>query len=436
MYFALVFSFMRGPLFISILFLALLGAVVYCLGLYRLTDIALYAGFDTLSYLDASNQLNTAHTFHPTRCVAYPILLLLAQRVFSNGPYFFYVLYMLQAVMLWYVVLLQYRWLKAIISEQSALVLTVLGLCNVSLFLYASFLLTEIPCLFFIALSFENTRHFLLHNKQQSLFAAAFLFGVAILFKPGLFPYLCIVGVLLLLRALFNKFSYKLVMIFFFGALIPLSIQFLGMYQSYGSFKLSYISDITYYRYWHTSVLSLHQKKDILPLMYTRDSLVYAISTSPYSAFTYNDFSTAVAQERSFLLQHHPGLMGKSFLMNLFSNFHTGNTIPKALPNNIAQTAHWPRLFFNITRVFNMVYIVVLLSIAFFAFRKRKAVIPSKPYAVLALILLTFSLFAFLISGVSFYQGDRFNVIWMPFLIPIMAMMFTQFSVKKHPASK
>lgn len=436
MYFTRVFCFMRGQVFISIIFLSLLGAVVYCLGLYRLTDIAFYSGFDTLSYLEASNQLNTAHTFHPTRCVAYPIILLIAQRLLSNSSYFFYVLYMLQAGMFWYVVLLLHRWLKVILSEQSALLLSVLGLCNVSLFLYTSFLLTEIPCLFFIALSFENTRRFLLNKKPYSLFTAAFLFSVAILFKPGLFPYMGLIGVLLLIRTLINKFSYKLMVAFFFGASLPLSIQFLGMYQSYGTLKLSYISDITYYRYWHTSALSLQQKKEILPLMDSRDSLVHAISLSPNALFTYNDFSKAVAQERIFLLQHHPVLMGKSFLLNLFSNFHTGNTIPKSLPNNIAQKANWPRVFFNITRVFNMVYIVGLLSIALFGYRKNRAVISSNPYAILATILLTFSLFAFLISGVSFYQGDRFNVIWMPFLIPIMAIIFTQFNVNKLDASK
>lgn len=413
-------------LIISMLFFALFGTVVYCLGLYRLTNSALYAGFDTLSYLEAANQLNKTHTFHPTRCVAYPLLLLVVQRFFSQGPYFFYVLYILQAGMLWYVVLLLYRWLKDVVSEQSALLLTLLGMCHLSLFLYASFLLTEIPCLFFIALAFNNARHFLLHNKQQSLFAAAFLFSVAVLFKPGLLLYICLVAILLFVLALLNKFNYTLVMVFALGALLPLSIQYLGMYQSYGSIKLSYISDITYYRYWHTSALSLKLQKDILPLMDSRDSLVHAISTSPHSAFTYTDFATAVTRERGFLLQHHPGSMITSFIVNLFSNFHTGNTIPQALPKNIAQTANWPRLFFNITRMFNMVYIVGLFFIAIVGFRKRQAVITSHPYAVMVVLLLTFSLFAFLISGVSFYQGDRFNVIWMPFLIPLIAMIFSQ----------
>lgn len=408
---------------LSLLFFAIVGMLVYLLGLYRLTDITLYAGFDTLSYLEAANQLNTDHTFHPTRCIAYPIILLIAQRLFSNGPYFFYALYLLQIGMLWYVVLLQYRWFKVVVNETSAFVLTLLGLCHLSFFLYAAFLLTEVPCLFFIALAFENARQFLLLNKQSSLFAAAFCFSVAILFKPGLFPFLCVVAILLMALTLIKKFKFSLALVFYAGALLPLSIQFYGMYTTYGTIKLSYISDITYYRYWHTSALSLQQQKDILPLMDSRDSLVYAISTKPHSTFTYNDFSAAVSRERAFLFQHHPWLMIKSFVLNLFSNFHTGNTIPQAIPVNIAQSSNLPRTFFNITRVFNMTYIIGLILIGIYAFRKRQSLFINT-YTILASLLISYCLFAFFISGVSFYQGDRFNIIWMPWLIPAIAMLY------------
>ena len=419
------------------LFIALTVAVAIFLELYQLNDISYFHGFDTMSYLDAAKQLATHHRFHPTRCIGYPIILLLAETISSNGPPFFYTMYVLQIIMYWFVVLLQYRWLKELINEGKAFYIVAIGLLNISFFVYAFFLLTEIPCLFFIALGFEQIRLFLLYkNNRQSFFSALF-FSLAVLFKPGLLLFVLLLAVVFTVYAFFKKVAVASLLFFYLGVFLPISIQAIGMYNSYGRTTLSYIGDITHYRYFHTAIIARAQNNDVLSVMKQRDSLVLSIGDTSSSSFTYPQFASVVRKERNYLLLSNPIGFISTYGANLFSNFHTGNTIPQALPSRSETYTKNAHLFFTITRIWNMLFVIGLICGVFYSLsnliihRHNISVLLSVP-SVYA-IQLVFCLYAFLISGVSFYQGDRFNIIWIPFLLTsLLGLYRKRNSTKKN----
>lgn len=413
---------------IGFLCITLSVGVALFLGLYQLNDISYYQGFDTISYLDAAKQLVTQQRFHPTRCIGYPIMLLLVEALSFNGPSFFYTMYLVQMVMYLVIVLLQFRWLTEWLDNVKAFSIVALGLLNLSFFVYAFFLLTEIPCLFFIALGFEQIRKFFSYKKNRNAFLSALFFSMAVLFKPGLLLFLILVALVLTIYGLFKKVALASVLFFYLGVLLPISIQSFGMYQSYGRPTLSYIGDITNYRYFHTAIIARAQNKDILSVMKQRDSLVLSIGDTPTASFTYPQFASVVRNERNSLINHHLDGFISTYIANLFSNFHTGNTIPQALPWKDEKYKNNARLFFNITRIWNMLFVVGLLCGVLFSLthlfihRHRIPELLSVPSN--AGLQLCFCLYAFLISGVSFYQGDRFNILWIPFLVPSLIGLY------------
>lgn len=414
----------KSLFYLGLIFVVLTTTVVYILGLDCLNDISYYQQFDTISYLDAGNRLLNHQSFHPTRCIGYPLFLKLFQSLFSVTPLFFYSIYSVQLLMYAYVVLFQYRRLTKWLSESNAFVLVLFTLLNISYFVYAFFLLTEIPCLFLLVLAFEHAHRFLAHKKSYNLFFAAFFFGMGILFKPGLLFYFLFILFFLAVLTILKRITIKNVLLFYLGVVFSLGIQIGGMYKTYGRITLSYIGDITNYRYLHTAIIANQNKQDILPLMQQRDSLVLAIADNPSSVFSYDDFSDYVRSERDTLIKKHPSSFIKAYLNNLFSNFHTGNNVPKALPSSLARIYQAPNIVFNITRIFNMLF-VGLLILAFLigiyvSFLNRQYSFSVSILTKIAPFEILFCLYAFLISGVSFFQGDRFNVIWMPFLIPAL----------------
>ena len=411
---------------LGVSYLAILSFCVYFLGLNQLNTIAFFKNYDTISYLDAAAMLKAGAGFHATRCVAYPLILNCVEFLVGQGPLFFYAIYFLQSIMLFIVFLLQYKWMSTIIMPKYAIAWTLLGLLNLTYFFYAYFLLTEISCLFFIALSFESYFQYFKTRKAKFLFVATFLFGIAILFKPGLFLYLllCIgVGTFFLVRKRVFRFHF---IALYLGLFSSLGAQWVGMYSTYGEVKLSYISDITYYRYLHTSVLALSDQKEILPLMQIRDSLVSTLEAKGDESISYPKFAQKVQEERKQLLAAHSKLFLKAFALNLFSNFHTGNNTLLELPNDLVKGKTTKRIFYDLTRIWNMVYVIALIltSVMCFVFWIRHALDKVfSPQLFMIMGWLSFSLFTFVITGVSFYQGDRFNVIWMPFLIPAVVFL-------------
>lgn len=407
---------------------ALVWLAAGLLGLYKLDSISYFESYDTMSYLQAKDLLFGHGVFHSTRCFAYPMLLQGAEWIFGSGKFFLFAMYVIQLLMLLWVVQWHYRVLALRIKPLYSLGLSLLLMLNVTFIVFAFSLLTEISCLFFLTLSFEQFRLASAHQGAKQLFLSFFFLCIAVLLKPGLLLFL---GVLLVVHILnmIKKDSFKRqIWPVTLAIVFTLGIQVAGMYQHYRTFRLSYIGDITMYRYMNTSVLAHENHEDILSLMSTRDTLLLPLNLDHEQTKQYNAFSAKVKKERNQLIQHSSQAFIQSYFLNLFSNFHTGNTLIRDIPTELAQSEWIKTKFFDWTRIWNMIFIsFLLLSALVIWVQIATTVIRTRKWQVrdqFAFLLLSFSVFAFLISGVSFYQGDRFNVIWMPFLIPALVYWF------------
>ena len=80
---------------------------------------------------------------------------------------------------------------------------------------------------------------------------------------------------------------------------------------------------------------------------------------------------------------------------------------------------------FDYTRIWNMFFVILLLltnlPIVLSCIRRKLKIENS---ILLAVILLLYADYSFFTSGVSFYQGDRFNIVWMPMLMVAICIYF------------
>lgn len=183
------------------------------------------------------------------------------------------------------------------------------------------------------------------------------------------------------------------------------------------------------YRYLNTATEAKLQGKNKLYLMSERDSLL----TLKLKNITPNKIYIAnhqiVKNETSDLIKNHTSEFLLAFTENLIENFHTGNSFVRDMPESKIFNKEIRKRLFDYTRIWNMLFVIALILMNIFLIIQniRKKIVWTK-IIVLSLILLVYCDYSFATSGISYFQGDRFNVNWIPMLL---MSIFIYFSHKK-----
>lgn len=386
-----------------------LSAFCICCGLVMLFCLGYTNSFGQ-GYLveDSHSYLNLLHSFipDPFRTMGYPLFLTFIKSI--N----FTIDFMKMAFILQWIFWIGSVWISGRILLQwvqwpYVWVLCGLLLLNPSYSVYSHLILTEIPFIFLIVLSVYGLFRF---QATKNNFYLVFAFGlvcIATLFRPGLFYFEILIS-LALLFFLIHKRDWKSFVMFtaIFSMFIIFPIR--QFHQQYQIHKLSIIDDLTIYRYLNARALSLTDNCDLQTAMNKLDQASNGLaeaSMATRSAFYRKAFNGTVSE--------HPYEVIKAFGMNLISNIHTGNTYYNQ--THSGSNRHW---VFNISRIFNMIYSIllllsfVLLPILLMKPKFRMTFWQNTP----GMIIMLYCLYQFFSSGVSFWQGDRFNIVWMPLL--------------------
>jgi hypothetical protein len=183
------------------------------------------------------------------------------------------------------------------------------------------------------------------------------------------------------------------------------------------------------YRYLNTAIVAKLQGKDKLYLMGERDRLLFMKLEKMDAEKLFEINHEIVKKETSDLLKNHTFNFIFVFAENLVDNFHTGNTFIRDMPENKIIDKEIRKRLFDYTRIWNMLFVVAMVLFNIFLIIKifgKKIEVNNAVF--LSFILLFYCNYCFITSGISYFQGDRFNVIWMPmFLLSIMLF----FSKKK-----
>jgi|GEM_PF-3166483 len=369
------------------------------------------------SYLTAFQNVQNG-ILNPIRPLGYPSFLWLLSLIpLNNTQLFYWSIYIAQFV-LW---IISIQIILKFLPEKKHWVWSLLVgaiIFNPSYVQYSHMILTEILFLFVILLSFLSLRHYFLTQKDIRLFG--FLFGtlLATLIRPGLF-YFSLIIALLSFFLFIQKRHFISSIVVVIGTMLLLGLPMRVMKKSYGNFTISYIDQLTQYRYLHSRVASIQKEIPIEVSMKNRDTILKGFAENRPTLVK------KVSEERREFLSKYPSEYVEAFTQNLFLNFHAGN---EYLPQEIPLIG---KHLYGLSRILNMIFVILLfvcLGIIGFRFftisRKKQLIFPA--------ILLSFCGYCWLTSGVSFFQGDRFNIVWMPVLV---LFIFQLFSLSRHEKS-
>jgi hypothetical protein len=110
----------------------------------------------------------------------------------------------------------------------------------------------------------------------------------------------------------------------------------------------------------------------------------------------------------------------KAYFTNLYLNSTKGNSIVHASENQ-DKTLYFPLfhiLFIAISKLQNIVFTLIGLSLAVYCLVKRKQ------QDTFHVMISTVILYVFLISGISSSEGDRFHLAFFPLLLILMACLY------------
>lgn len=420
-FFCFIFITLKNGIHIIGLILAYCTALLiynFFFDFFHLNQPAFFQSYDTVSYIDAVKLWTEQFQVHPTRCIGYPILLLPFYIAFGYGKIFIILVQVVQHILLCFSFILIFTLIKKHTNQRIAWFSYILLLLNVSYFIYGFFILTEVPHLFLIVCGIYYYDQYLSSRQHTALLKSFLAICLATLFKPG-FVYLAVLIFLaILVFFIFFKKSFKLSIYLVLILSLTLGLQMTLMKLTYQTFKLSFIDDITTYRYLNTSVLAYDTHSDCFNLMQQRDSIFKKPSYGLNTADSLHYIHQLVGQESKLLREKMPLTVTAAFLENIFSNVHTGNRIIIDWPLKSNLETEAAKRWYDITRIWNMLLSILMILngflLMYFFLRKRKL---ETSIEILCLILLVYSGYAIFITGVTYFQGDRFAIAWMPFVI-------------------
>jgi hypothetical protein len=377
---------------------------------------------DSASYLSVMESISVGYSPNEIRTIGYPFILFLIQKIACFLPIHFYQLvFIIQFLMLMASV---FFWTKIVATQLSHkyifLFVFILSI-NPSFVLYSFLLSTEISFLFFISGAFYFIRKYFSYQSKINACTSILFFAIAVLIRPGFYYFSLLLCFSASVYFIFCKKMYwKACLILVVYGSVIFSNQYF-FYQKFGLLKLSTIDEITQYRYLTNQIQSIEKDCSLHTNLARLDlaSQNYGATILPHCSV--KEMNRFYHRRNAEYFTKNYCTTIKAFGEILLSNFHTGNTYYHTKKSNFLQSE-----FFNITRIFNMIFLAALFccNIIFIFQLLRRQI----SFLLFNTLLLLFGNYMFVTSCISFWQGDRFNVVWFG---ACLSLVFLQLFPKK-----
>lgn len=314
--------------------------------------------------------------------------------------------YFINIVMWVLTVLTIYKAVKLNLNKKSSILLSVLFILCVANIAQTSVLLTETVSCFLITLIGYNLLLFYKKKSLVNFIITIVLVNISVLIKPGMI-YLAAFFNLIFLWYYFKKnyaLSFKLLAPLAFTWFLVFS-QSLLMYHSHGKFTVSFIDKYTWYLY-----LGAESNAEANTIDYITERNDRRIRIEPLS---FENRFTLASDDFRTQLKTHPEIIIKNLVSNICDNVNVGNIrISSATDFNDTQNFNYVRYYlYLISKAQNIVFSIFGLLVTLLALIRIK-------FLSLALFL-SCSIICYIIitSGISFWEGDRFNIVFYPLVL-------------------
>lgn len=374
--------------------------MAYVLGLFSADATGFLTG-DSLSYLELATRGGT----DPYRTFLYPALLAMLKSYFPSTYFLqavFFTQFALWILTAWMSMLI----LRRYVSTLMVLLISATWILNPSYLVYTHLVLTETLFNFLLI----SSLFFVLKNETKrdyDDYISYFLFCLLPQVRPGFLPFLILFSIYHAVR-LIRKWEWIPLIVFTILFCTTIVYPVMRFKETYHRYNLSFIGDLTIYRYLNSQTLALVHQTTIGQEMAANDRISAGHLDQPV-------WQQAAWQRASAgkTFRQYPVQSLQAYGLSLFSNSHSGNHYLQDIRANAKST---DERIFNLSRAINLCYslllmiitlVVLLLWVSGHRIQKHTDFLH-------VLFLLAVCCFLFFSSGISFWQGDRFHVPWMP----------------------
>jgi hypothetical protein len=384
--------------------------IFYALQLFNnIFDVG-YIPPDSPTYIESADLLCNHLEPHSTRPIGYALVLGIPY-LFTNKPSLNSIIIYNGCInlILWIAtILVLFNTLKLFASNKTSFAATCIFIICVGNIAQIGLILTETLTTFILTLTgyffFKYTKNY----KPDYLAWAVGLVNILVLIKPGMIYWALTMNIVLIpyLIKKYSFFSLKIIypVILSLGIIL---IQSLSIYQKHGNFTISYIDKITWYYY-----LGAEARASVNNTSYEEERL---IREKKLSGLTWEEKYDVSKDDLKYQIKNNPGAIGSNYILNIIENSFGYNLGIKAAETSgnkfheiarlfLIKLSQLQNVFFTLLAVLMSIYIIFHLKIL------NIAVFYSLGSAIY--IILT--------SGISFWQGDRFHLVFYPIVIIVL----------------
>lgn len=397
-------------LVISIAFSTLL---FFVLGLQHCIYNDAYIPPDSFSYMESANMLYINLMVHPIRPLGFAAILgfpnLFLHSVHTDQYVAFGIL------VNWFVwlgtVVLLFQTLKLVMGPKASFWTTLIYVFTLGSVMINYLALTEsVTTLLLLLLTYFVIR-FMQTKKWGMLFSAIGFLNLAILVRPGFYYLGILLTMILIILAAYRRQLRSILNVPFLLSLVLIAVQMTAMYRTYGKATPSFIDKTTWYFYLGAEAQAAYTGITLREERAARSEMLEGKSWKEISDVSTKDMVRQLTDNKKNLFVQYmkneaQNTVGASYAI-WKSRLFTGSGIRKVIAEVLT----------IISRLQNVFYVLmVLASLWLFVIHFRKL----NPAV---LLLLMVPLYIILTSGVSFGQGDRFNLVFFPLILIVFAYL-------------
>ncbi len=358
---------------------------------------------DCDSYVNSVKLFITEFAVHEYRPIGLSFFYALPVFFKDNHSIFSALLLLTNVVLYVLMVQLFFKQLLLFFSRKTSFYISCLFISFIGISINITLMLSELPFLFLMVLAFYYLTKYFKTYTIRYLHLAVFIFLFSILIRPGIIFFVVLILLFFykeLLKSLLAKSFILIILVVFL-----LVFQMIAMKAKFGDYTFSYIGDVTYYNYLGSKAVCFKENKVLNQSTNSRATYIFSLDFTNQKKVATRDFLSQI--------QFNTKNLVAAYIDDIEENTKTGSSNLLILENknqsigfnlivNIAkELSEWQN---KLLTLFGLIFSVLL-------------VVLHKKVPKIILFFCAYFFYVFLISGISSTQGDRFHVLFYPFVV-------------------
>jgi hypothetical protein len=387
---------------------------------------------DALAILKASRNLYHGFVFDAERTYLLPLIFGIPHLFNVPETFLYYFILVIHYLSCLLCVTLMFSVLKTFISRRLAMLACFVFSLSISYYLFSFYALTENFFILALMVSLYFFNSYICRREIKYLaFSALFIF-VSSVIRPITLP-LCILILLgwivyTIKITSISKSRLLFVLCFF---VFTLGIQFGGIYKDYNRFDFSLAGRKSLYKYLGSFAESLNTGEAIELVQARREQKLMDEARKAHACDSMAVVNKYIDQVFKKDVSSNLKNLCRAYVYTLYSNATSGFQGYTGMKG--------AGIIYSITKYQNIFYVLIFLFIIVFVIYKFmhkqcKAFVKSKETKII-LFCLILNLTNWMLSGMVYWQGDRYNVVMIPFTVISFILIISIFVRKQNPRS-